>query len=87
MIELYRDSSGEVDLSSGPGSEGKSAAVFANLTTQDDAKKIAELRNTIKSLQMQIEVCNLLQVAIMRWIGCERPCGLMDKASDFGSED
>ena len=56
MIELYRDSSGEVDLSSGPGSEGKSAAVFANLTTQDDAKKIAELRSTIKSLQMQIEV-------------------------------
>ena len=30
--------------------------MFANLTTQDDAKKIAELRSTIKSLQMQIEV-------------------------------
>ena len=55
MIELYRDSSGEVDIT-GRGSEGKSA-VLSNLSTQNDVKKIAELRSTIKSLQMQIEVC------------------------------
>ena len=60
MIELYRDSSGEIDILSGPGSDAKSAAVFANLSTQDDIKKIAELRSTIKSLQMQIEVCKCL---------------------------
>ena len=57
MIALYADHSGEVDLTSGPESEGKSAAVFANLSTQDDINKITELRNTIKSLQTQIEVC------------------------------
>ena len=57
MIELYRDSSGEVDIT-GRGSEGKSS-VLSNLT-QDDVKKIAELRSTIKSLQMQIEVCKWL---------------------------
>ena len=60
MIELYRDSSGEVDISSRPGSGAKPAAVLANLSTQDDINKIAELRSTIKSLQMQIEVCKCL---------------------------
>ena len=56
MIELYRNPSGEVDLKSGPGSEGKSS-VLANIsTTQDDINKIAELKNIIKSLKTQIEV-------------------------------
>ena len=57
MIELYRDHSGEVDISTGPGSEGK-PSVLANIsTTQDDANKIAELRGTIESLKSQIRVC------------------------------
>ena len=57
MIELYRNPSGEVDLKSGPGSEGKSSILANNIsTTQDDINKIAELNNTIKSLKTQIEV-------------------------------
>ncbi len=59
MIELYRDSSGDVDITGRGGSEGKSA-VLSNFSTQDDIKKIADLRNEIKSLQMQIEVCKWL---------------------------
>ena len=57
MIELYLDSSGEVDISSGPkGSDAQSSA-FANvISSTEDKAKISELKETIKSLKTQIEV-------------------------------
>ena len=61
MIELYRDFSGEVEISSGPKSSNVKSAVIANIIspTEDD-NKIAELRKTIESLKSQIKVINCI---------------------------
>lgn len=56
MIELYMDSSGEVDISSGPKVSGSQPAVFSNVvSSSEDEAKIAELNNTIKLLKTQIK--------------------------------
>ena len=56
MIELIRDPTGEVEITSAPkGSQAKTAA-FANTTTSsEDEAKITELRSQIISLKTQIE--------------------------------
>lgn len=61
MIELYRDSSGEVDITSGQKATNTKTAVIANIASSaEDENKIAELRNTIESLKSQIQasVCS-----------------------------
>ena len=66
MIELYRDFSGEVDISSRPKtSDGKSAVIANVLSSTEDENKIAELRKTIASLKSQIKVIKCIASRIL----------------------
>jgi len=57
MIELYRNPSGEIDLSSRPKtSESQATQPQENLK---DKAKITELRETIQSLKAEIEAVSL----------------------------
>jgi len=59
MIELYKNPSGEIQLSTLPKSEPPSNHPSQPAGSSEDDAKIAQLRETIRSLQTEIDAVSM----------------------------
>ena len=57
MIELFRNPSGEIDLSSRP--KASDSRINQTIENSEDKAKITELRKTIDSLKAEIKAVSL----------------------------
>ena len=69
MIELVRDPSGEVQLTSAPTItlEEKEMTMYSDVQSEDE-KTITELKEMIQSLHSQIEVRLVYTIVIPLWL-------------------
>ena len=76
MIELFRNPSGEIDLSSRP--KPSDSRINQTIENSEDKAKITELRKTIDSLKAEIQAVSLLLLDLLHLHGVslDRLCSI-----------